>query len=223
MGTTLELKQVSPYLLEKIKNYSELAGIFLDAQYLEDSPFWEEFTIDPNDIDDVEWFNEATNYLQERLDKLVTHKPEKFGKMKDDIPLIINEGKSKYLDLDKTWQPINFLLTGYEFYDEEFHLSKLVVSENLADNLPLIRAVSPSQGIEYDGGDYPLYYFSVDEVQQIAKALSDFSMDEIRQRLKFRGLPEDSYNHLFDYTYNPLVKYYQDAAAKGNAMFLEFG
>jgi hypothetical protein len=115
MGTTLELKQVSPYLLDKIKKYPELAGIFLDAKYLENSLFWQQFTVDTNDIDDVEWFNEATNYVQERLDKLVKDKPEEFEKIQDDILLVINEGKSKYLDLDKTWLPINFLLTGYDF------------------------------------------------------------------------------------------------------------
>ncbi|ALF54039.1 hypothetical protein ACX27_16225 [Nostoc piscinale CENA21] len=108
MGTTLELKQVSSYILEKTKQHPELAGIFLDAKYLKDSPFWKEFRIDPNDIDDVEWFNEATNYIQDRLDKLVKDKPEEFRKIKDDIPLIINEGKNTYLDLDKTWQSINF-------------------------------------------------------------------------------------------------------------------
>jgi hypothetical protein len=34
MGITLNLKQVSPYVLEKIKKYPELAGLFLEAQYL---------------------------------------------------------------------------------------------------------------------------------------------------------------------------------------------
>jgi hypothetical protein len=68
-----------------------------------------------------------------------------------------------------------------------------------------------------------LYYFSDGEVKTIANALSDFSSEHIRQRLEFRGLKEDSYNHLFNYTYNPLIRYYQDAADKGNAMFLDFG
>ncbi|MBD2447372.1 DUF1877 family protein [Nostoc sp. FACHB-152] len=223
MGTTLELKQVSPYLLDKIKKSPELVGIFLEAKYLEDSEFWQQFTINSNDIDDVEWFNEATNYVQERLDKLVKDKPKEFEKIQNDIPLVINEGKNKYLDLDKTWLPINFLLTGYDFYDKALYLPKSVVNKNPEDHLPLIRAVSPSNGIEYDGCDYPLYYFSDGEVKTIANALSDFSLEHIRQRLEFRGLKEDSYNHLFNYTYNPLIRYYQDAADKGNAMFLDFG
>jgi hypothetical protein len=223
MGTTLELKQVSSYLLDKTKKHPDLASIFLDAKYLEDSLFWQQLTIDPYDINDVEWFNEATNYVQERLDKLVKDNPEELEKLQEYIPLVINEGKSEYLDLDKTWLPINFLLTGYDFYDQALYLFNSVVNQNPEDHLPLIRAVSPSNGIEYDGCDYPLYYFSDNEVKTIANALSDFSWEHIRQRLEFRGLKEDSYNHLFDYTYNLLIKYYQDAAAKGNAMFLDFG
>jgi hypothetical protein len=55
MGITLNLKQVSPYVLEKIKKYPDLAGLFLDAKYLEDSPFWQEFTI----IELVRYYQDA--------------------------------------------------------------------------------------------------------------------------------------------------------------------
>ncbi|WP_334882517.1 DUF1877 family protein [Nostoc sp.] len=220
MGIILNLKQVSPYVLEQIKKYPDLAGLFLDAKYLEYSPFWQDFSIiEPDEID---WFEEAINFVKERLDKLKKDKTEEFEKIKDDIPLIINEGKSEYLDLDKMWEPIIFLLTGYDFYDEALYLSKLVVSQNPEDNIPLIRAVIGSNGIEHDERDYPLFYFSDDEVKKIANALSSFSIKTIRKRLKFRGLEEDSYDYLYEYAYNPLVRYYQDAAEKGNAMFLHF-
>lgn len=221
MGITLNLKQVSPYVLEKIKNHPDLAGLFLDAQYLEDSPFWQEFTV--IERDEIDWFHEAINFVQERLDKLKKDKPEEVEKINDDIPLIINEGKREYLDLDKMWRSINFLLTGYDFSDQALYLSKLVVSQNPEDNLPLIRAVIGSNGIEHDEYDYPLLYFSDDEVKKIANALSSFSIETIRKRLQFRGLEEDSYHHLYEYAYNPLVRYYQDAAEKGNTMFLHFG
>ncbi|MBC1214630.1 DUF1877 family protein, partial [Trichormus variabilis ARAD] len=67
-----------------------------------------------------------------------------------------------------------------------------------------------------------LLYFNDDEVRKIADALSNFSIETIRKRLQFRSLEEDSYHHLYEYAYNPLVRYYQDAAEKGNAMFLHF-
>ncbi|WP_190550577.1 MULTISPECIES: DUF1877 family protein [Calothrix] len=223
MGITLQLKQVNPYLLEKFKKYPDFAGLFLNAKYLEDSPFWQNFIIDPDDPDDVDWFNEATNYVNETLDKLSAKNLEQFNEIKEDIPLIIAEGKGIYLDLDKTWRPIFFLLTGYHVYDETVNLSEIVVSTNKEDNLPLINAVLGGNGISYYGCDYPLMYLTADEVRTIANALSNFSLEQLGQRLKYRGLKEDDYNHLFDYTYNPLVKYYQDAADKGNAMFLNFG
>ncbi|TWH39724.1 hypothetical protein [Dulcicalothrix desertica] len=40
MGITLEFKQVSPYLLNKLIEYPDFLGLFLDAKYLPDSPFW---------------------------------------------------------------------------------------------------------------------------------------------------------------------------------------
>ncbi|ABA22216.1 hypothetical protein Ava_2601 [Trichormus variabilis ATCC 29413] len=220
MGITLNLKQVSPYVLEKIKKYPDLSGLFLDAKYLEDSSFWQNFSI--IERDDIEWFHEAINFVQEGIDKFKKDKTEEFEKIKDDITLIINEGKGEYLDLDKMWQPLIFLLTGYDFYDQPLYLSKLVVSQNPEDNLPLIRAVIGSNGIEHYERDYPLLYFNDDEVRKIADALSNFSIETIRKRLQFRSLEEDSYHHLYEYAYNPLVRYYQDAAEKGNAMFLHF-
>ncbi|GAX41733.1 hypothetical protein NIES4075_27300 [Tolypothrix sp. NIES-4075] len=223
MGIILELKQVSPYLLEKLKEYPDFVELFLDAKYLPDSPFWHEFTINPDDSDDVEWFNEFTNLAAETLERLIKEKPDEFEKLKEDIPLIIAEGKAKYLDIDKTWRPMIFLLTGYDFYDEYVHQMGLIVSKNQQDNLPLINAVFGGKGIEYYAGDMPLLYLTADEVKKIAEALSKFTQSMIRERLKFKGLKEDSYDHLLDYTYNSLVRYYQDAAEKGNAMFLDFG
>ena len=83
MGITLNLKQVSPYVLEKIKKYPDLAGLFLDAQYLEDSPFWQDFSIIKRD--EIDWFHEAINFVQERLDKFKKDKTEEFEKINNDI------------------------------------------------------------------------------------------------------------------------------------------
>jgi hypothetical protein len=76
--------------------------------------------------------------------------------------------------------------------------------------------------IEYDAGYGKVRYLSANEVGQVADALSTFTHANISERLKLRGWKEESYDYLFEYTYNPLVRYYQDAAEKGNAMFLYF-
>ncbi len=39
MGIEAEFKQVSPYLLEKLKKHPDFVELFFDAKYLPDSPF----------------------------------------------------------------------------------------------------------------------------------------------------------------------------------------
>lgn len=219
MGITLEFKQVSPYLLNKLIEYPDCAGLFLDAKYLPDSPFWEEFTINQNDAGDVEWFNEATNYYIETLEKIKRDKAKEFDKIKEDIQRIESEGKEAYLYIDKTWKFLHFLLTGYEFDVEISYL----IGNNPNDGLPLINAIFGGKYLEYDDLDFGLIYFIDKNVQEIAQALSEFSCTHMRERLRFNGLEEENYNYFLNDTYDKILKYYQDAAQKGNAMLLDFG
>ncbi|MBD2741778.1 DUF1877 family protein [Coleofasciculus sp. FACHB-1120] len=224
MGIEAKFKQVSPYLLEKLKKYPDFAQLFFDAKYLPDSPLWQKFTINSDDPDDVELFDEYSNFaaktLQklavETLQKLKEEKPEEFEKLKADIPVIIEEGKAEYFDADKTWREIHFLLTGYDY---SVRLNFLV-GENEEDGLPSINAVLSGNEIEHEATYGLVRYLTADEVKQVAEALSKYSHAMIKERLKFRGWQEDYFDHLFDYKYYPLVRYYQDAAEKGNAMFL---
>ena len=101
MGIIAEFKQVSPYLLEKLKEHPDFTELFLNAKYLPDSEFWQEVTINPNDPHDVEWFDEGTNLAANTLQELKEERLEEFEKLESDIPLIIAEGKSTYFDLDK--------------------------------------------------------------------------------------------------------------------------
>lgn len=218
MGIEAEFKQVTPYLLEKLKKYPDFVELFFNAQYLPDSLFWQKFTINPNDPDDVEWFDEFTLFATETLEKLKQEKPEEFEKLKADIPLILTEGKDKYLDVDKTWKTIHFLLTGYDYS----FIPAFLIGENEEDRLPSINAVLSGTEIEHYATYGKVRYLSAHEVGQVADALSTFTHANISERLKQRGWKKESYDYLFEYTYNPLVRYYQDAAQKGNAMFLYF-
>jgi Domain of unknown function (DUF1877) len=219
MGITLEFKQVSPYLLNKLKDYPDFTGLFLDAKYLPDSPFWEEFK--PFDADDTEWFDEATNYYIETLEQLIRDKPQEFEKIKEELHLIESEGKGVYLDINKTWKFMHFLLTGYE-YDIDFEIPFLI-GNNLNDGLPIINAILGGKSLEYYENDFGIIYFTNKEVQEISQALSEFSHTYMRERLRFNGLEEENYSYFLNDTYDKLLKYYQDAAQKGNAMVLEFG
>ncbi|MCL1468487.1 DUF1877 family protein [Argonema galeatum] len=216
MGIEAEFKQVSPYLLEKLKEHPDFAELFFDAQYLPESPFWQQFTINLNDPDDVVFLDEFTNLALETFNKLRENKQEEFKKQKTDISQIIEEGKAEYLDIDKTWRMIHFVLTG----EDDSFVPPFLIGENNEDRLPSINAILGGTEIEHEATYGLVRYLTVDEVKQVADALSKFSYTMIRERLKLRGWKEKSFDHLFDYTYNPLVRYYQDAAEKGNAMFL---
>lgn len=216
MGIEATFKQVSPYLLEKLKEHPDFAELFFHAKYLPDSHFWQEFTINPDDPKDVEWFDEFTNLAEETLQKLKEQKPEEFKKLKADISVILEEGKAKYFDADKTWREIHFLLTGYDY---SVRLNFLV-GENEEDRLPSINAVLSGNEIEHEATYDLVRYLTADEVKQVAEALSKYSRAMIKERLKFREWQEDYFDYLFDYKYDGFVEYYQDAAEKGNAMFL---
>lgn len=145
MGIGAEFKQVSPNLLEKLKKHPDFPELFFNVKYLPDSPFWHKFTINPDDPIDVEWFDDLTLFAAETLEKLKPTKPEEFEKLKADIPLILPEGKDKYLDVDKTWKTIHFLLTGYDYS----FLPPFLIGENEEDHLPSINAVLSGTEIEY--------------------------------------------------------------------------
>lgn len=115
-----------------------------------------------------------------------------------------------------TWKAIHFLLTGYDYS----FIPPFLIGENEKDHLPSINAVLSGTEIEYNAGYGKVRYLSANEVGQVADALSTFTHANISERLKLRDWKEESYDYLFEYTYNPLVKYYHDAAQKGNAMFL---
>ena len=219
MAIEAYFKQVPSYLLEKFLKYPNFIELFENAQYLSDSSYWQQFNLDLNDSVDYEWFNEATNYVAETLEKLRLKKPEDFKKLESDIPLILAEGK-KYIEfyLDKRWRILHFLLTGY---DESIVLPFLI-GNNEKDNLPAINVIFGGKTIDYKI-DYELpQYLTADEVKQVAQALSNFSHNQFHQRLKLKNLKDDfdiAFNILYD-IYKQVLNYYQDAASQQNAMFL---
>jgi hypothetical protein len=215
MGIQAKFKQVSPYLLEKLKEHPDFAEVFFYAELLPDSDLWREYPIDLNNPNEVADYEDFTNWVGETLQRLEEEKPEEFEKMKIEIPLIIAEGKALPLDIGKSWRELHFVLTG-----EDYSIPlPFLISENKEDNLPSINTIWGGKEIEYNFDYGLLRYLTFDEVKQVAEALSKFSFAQFRERL-IRVGKEDFFDYLFEDTYNPLVKYYQDAAEKGKAMFL---
>ncbi|MEO1187139.1 MAG: DUF1877 family protein, partial [Cyanobacteria bacterium J06636_27] len=136
---TLEayFKQVSPNLLEKFQKYPDFFELFDDAQYLPDSPFWQELNLDLNNSEDAKWFDEATNYVPQTLEKLKIEQPREFEKLKSDIPTMLGEGKNSEFDIGKKWNKLHFILTGTDYSTPVPHL----IGKNQKDKLPSINAI----------------------------------------------------------------------------------
>ncbi len=66
-----------------------------------------------------------------------------------------------------------------------------------------------------------LRYLNVDEVAQVAEALSKFSQTHFQERFTLKGL-ENGFDTLYD-AYKKLLNYYQNVAYQKDAMFLYFG
>ncbi|MDY6896918.1 MAG: DUF1877 family protein [Cyanobacteriota bacterium] len=217
MALEAYFKQVSPDLLEKFQKYPDFFELFDDAQYLPDSPFWQELSLDLNNSDDAKWFDEATNYVPQTLEKLKIEQPQEFEKLKSDIPVMLAEGKNSEFDIGKKWNHLHFILTGTDYSTPVPYL----IGKNKKDKLPSINAILGGQTIDYETDNGLLRYLTVDEVKQVAQALSKFTQAHFQERFASKGW-EKGFDSLYD-AYRQLLNYYQNVTYQENAMFLYFG
>jgi hypothetical protein len=217
MSVEAYFKQVSPSLLEKFKKYPDFFELFDDAQYLPDSHFWQEANLDLNNPEDAEWFDEATNYVPQTLEKLKYEQPKEFEKLKSDIPTMLAEGKNSEFDIGKKWNTLHFILTGTSYSTPV----PFLIGKNKQDQLPSINAILGGKTIDYETDNGLLRYLSASEVTQVAEALSKFSQSDFQQRFTLKGL-ENGFDSLYD-AYKKLLNYYQNVAYQKDAMFLYFG
>ncbi|WP_414622331.1 DUF1877 family protein [Calothrix sp. CCY 0018] len=217
MSVEAYFKQVSPSLLEKFKKYPDFFELFDDAQYLPDSHFWQEANLDLNNPEDAEWFDEATNYVPQTLEKLKYEQPKEFEKLKSDIPTMLAEGKNSEFDIGKKWNTLHFILTGTTYSTP----IPFLIGKNKQDKLASINAILGGNTIDYETDNGLLRYLNADEVTQVAEALSKFSQAHFQERFTLKGL-ENGFDSLYD-TYKKLLNYYQNVAYQKDAMFLYFG
>ena len=121
-----------------------------------------------------------------------------------------------YLDIDKAWHAIHFLLTGDTWGGEP----------------PLFNAVlgGTELGAE-DVGHGPARFLTLAEVQDVASALSEISETDLRNRYNASALSaadiypggwedvEGSLEYLLPY-YTKLVEFFSEAAKHGDAMLI---
>lgn len=147
--------------------------------------------------------------LQEEPDSIVAFL------FSDDTDLL-NE---RYLDIDKAWHGIHFLLTGTEVGGEP----------------PLKNAVlgggKPLGDPENPGFDFgPACFLTPDEVQEVAEALGEISEDDLKARFNPSALaaahiypsetwePRTEYQEYLMSHYVRLVEFFQAAAKSGDVV-----
>jgi hypothetical protein len=140
------------------------------------------------------------------LQRLLAH-PEEVS------AFIYAEPDDKFLDIDKSWQTIHFLLT-----------------DDLWDTSTLLgKAILGGRDIGEDQGYGPARILDTPEVAKIAEALEMISAEEMQRRFDVRKLqkaavycpPHDDGDATYYLNYfSKLKAYYAEAACKGNGMLL---
>lgn len=69
-------KQISPSLLEKLKEYPDFIRIFIYAETLPDSTYWEQFNRPDIPADILQELDSIKNMVWEELERLEVVKPE---------------------------------------------------------------------------------------------------------------------------------------------------
>ena len=125
------------------------------------------------------------------------------------------EHPSDHFDLEKAWHGIHFLLTG----------------ETWGGDLPLADAVLGGTEIGEDLGYGPARFVTSEEVKATAEAIAGISRQELEGRYSPGALEKaeiyptgiweregpDALAYLLQY-YEPLVSFYKEAAARGDAV-----
>jgi len=125
------------------------------------------------------------------------------------------ETPPNHLDIDKSWHGIHFLLTGDTWSGEP----------------PLAHVILGGIAIGDDIGYGPARYLTPDEVRVIAQALAGVTREQLEKRYLPATLEKaeiyptgiweaegnDALEYLLQY-YEPLVGFYRDAAARGDAI-----
>lgn len=227
MSVTGELHQLSPYVLENIKEYPLIIDILIAAEDISRS----------SDIYQAtrEIFIEAEEncHLSDRDQEDGKYFISNiFEKIRDDISLILADGNNETFFLGRSWEIIHYFIAG-ELENDFSLISKKEVKGN---HLLLVNPVWG--GTEIESEDYAFdRYLTADEVKQIAEALLSISKQDFRERLKiinrlavkqskarsyFYNLDAQKESYFWSF-YSQFLDYYQDAAKKGNAMLINIG
>jgi hypothetical protein len=203
MSSEVFLQQLSPEILEKIKQGEVFFNLFWGAGDIENPENWEE------EIEEKFFLSDNDRLRISRESSA-------------DIASILAERK-KYEspDLGVDWSTIHDFLTGEEgSFDVPYLVSEMDVD---GSNVVLVNAFFGANKIRYDG---TVNYLTPEQVRQVADVLAEIA-NNVDERLVLLGLDwyledltDDDGNCWFGDYFQGFVNYYNDAAANNNAMLM---
>jgi len=199
MSMNLWYAQISPELLEKIIANPGLTKAIYEVELRQKMvELQERISGDP-------LFVEAFSQLNYNFDALALN----YSFDQSLIPFSPDE-KIYSLQIDTIWHALHFLITG-----EEKEQGKLPIGKVIMGGTPIGEEV----------GYGPARYLRPAEVSNVAEALNSISDEELQQR--DLTLLEELYGHfsqeelpLLLEVFKDLVKFYQEAADRGNAILI---
>ena len=134
-----------------------------------------------------------------------------------DSDSIVND--SSFIEVDKSWDGISYLLSGPE------------IPESEKENDPLSWAMFGNKTLDenQDMGYGPAGYASIEDVKKIFSAMEKLNMEEIRKKFNPQEMmalgvypeiwsdEEESLEYLMEY-YEVVVEFYKSAATEGQAV-----
>jgi len=203
MGIICQLKRISPEILDEFKNNPSQVEYFFKSRWNRSvSPFASEWDVSPLDLH--KHYGEYLTVL------LAGYQPGSDWSVKDKRLLI----ELIFAELRKSFP--------------EF----LVIDNSEWDGLPLVNAICSGRDVGPDLGYGPTRYLLPEEVEIIASALDDISVESFSERYEMLSYEVDSKIYidwseeemlqwLTDY-YIALCSYYQETARQKQAMLLYF-
>jgi hypothetical protein len=185
MGITCRLKQISILTLELIQQNPSLSSSFFDAQWLPESPFWQ----------NSKWLDE----IAEKTKQEASVKFEKSIKTHTLKQQLLSEWEIPELDLHKYYPELTYLLAGYcpTYFPPDWiapellsvtrktrndFLPFLVVEKSEWDGRPLVNALGAGTEISFEMGYGKPRYLLAEEVGSILDGLLFLSEEGFQER-----------------------------------------
>jgi Domain of unknown function (DUF1877) len=239
-----EFKQVSPQLLLKLKENPDFVRVFIGSDWISELDYKQSIEY----LCPQKMFKIKLDMPFQTFKFDLTPVMNFYGRMKEvfgiadcrkknepHINVILAERKADACDLDTSWAELDFFLAGYWYYeriDKSAGDSLPLIEKFHEYNIPLVNAIFGGKKIGYATDSGAVRYLMPNQVKLVAKALSLISAINLRSRCEIliecaiaqgKYYPkywecQNDFDGFVECLYNPLERYFKDAADKDYAM-----